>query len=150
MWGLGVQSWWRRAGQRTKLVSDLVSDLDPEAAFRRFIDAFNKEDLPALDDAWTSPFSYVTNGEAQVFARYRDFVNFEGLRASGWARTQVSRAEMLLCDDTSAVIDSTLTRLAADDTEIASGTLVFVLVRDGDGWKLRVGVNLASFSTGKT
>ncbi len=127
-----------------------MGDLGPEAALRQFIDAFNKEDLPALDDAWTSPFSYVTNGEAQVYARYRDFVNFQGLRASGWARTQVSGVEVLLSDDTSAVIDSTLTRLAADDTAIASGKLIFVLVRDGDCWKLRVGVNLASFSTGKT
>jgi hypothetical protein len=127
-----------------------VGDLGPEAALRQFIDAFNKEDLPALDDAWTSPFSYVTNGEAQVYARYRDFVNFAGLRASGWARTQVSRVEVLLGDDTSAVIDSTLTRLAADDTAIASGNLIFVLVRVNDCWKLRVGINLASFSTGKT
>jgi hypothetical protein len=128
----------------------LVSDFGPEAAFRRFIDAFNKEDLSALDDAWTSPLSYVTNGEAQVYARYHDFVNFEGLRTSGWTRTQVSRVKVLLSDDTSAVIDSTLTRLAADDTEIASGKLVFVLVRVNDCWKLRVGVNLASFSTGKS
>jgi hypothetical protein len=50
----------------------LVSDFGSEAAFRRFIDAFNKEDLLALDDAWTSPFSYVTNGEAQVYARFCD------------------------------------------------------------------------------
>jgi hypothetical protein len=108
------------------------------------------KDLAALDDAWTSPFSYVTKGEDEVYARYLDFVKFKGLRAAGWVRTRVSRVEELPCDDTSAVIDSTLTRLAADDTEIASGTLIFVLVRVGDGCKLRVGFNLASFSTGKS
>jgi hypothetical protein len=51
------------------------------------------KDLAALDDAWTSPFSYVTNGEDEVYARYRDFVKFEGLRAAGWVRTRVSRVE---------------------------------------------------------
>jgi hypothetical protein len=57
---------------------------------------------------------------------------------------------VLLSDDTSALIEPTLTRIAADDMGIASGTLVFVLVRVGDRWKLSVGFNLASFSTGKS
>ena len=48
---------------------------DAEHAFRRFIDAFNREDLDALDDAWTSPFAYTSNGEVKTFAKYRDFVN---------------------------------------------------------------------------
>jgi hypothetical protein len=42
-----------------------MSQVSPEAAFRYFIDAFNREDLDALDEAWTSPWS-VTSTASQL------------------------------------------------------------------------------------
>ena len=122
---------------------------DAEHAFRGFIDAFNREDLDALDDAWTSPFAYASNGEVKTFAKYRDFVNFDGLRATGWARTRINQLDVLLDDGATAVINTNLVRLASDGSEIASGNLSFMLVNDHDGWKLRVGMNFANLPTGR-
>jgi len=122
---------------------------DAEHAFRGFIDAFNREDLDALDDAWTSPFAYASNGEVKTFAKYRDFVNFDGLRAAGWAHTHIDSLDVLLDDGTTALISADLCRLASDGTELASGSLSFVLVNHRDGWKLRVGMNFANLPTGR-
>jgi ketosteroid isomerase-like protein len=122
---------------------------DAEHVFRCFIDAFNREDVDALDDAWTSPFAYASNGEVKTFAKYRDFVNFDGLRATGWARTRIDSLDVLLDDGTTALVSADLCRLASDDTELASGSLSFVLVNGRDGWKLRVGMNFANLPTGR-
>ena len=126
-----------------------MSESGPEHTFRRFIDAFNREDLDALDDAWTSPFAYASNGEVKTFAKYRDFVNFDGLRATGWARTRIDSLDVLLDDGTTALISADLCRLASDGTELASGSLSFVLVNGRVGWKLRVGMNFANLPTGR-
>jgi hypothetical protein len=126
-----------------------VSQTSPEVALCEFIDAFNQEDLAALDEAWTSPFAYATNGEVRVFTRYRDFVNFDGLRASGWASTRINPIDVLLHDRATAIAVTNLSRLTSEDTELASGTLAFVLVNSDNEWKLRFGLNFANLPTGR-
>jgi len=126
-----------------------MSQSGPEHAFRCFIDAFNREELAALDDAWTSPFAYATNGEVTTFAAYRDFVNFNGLHATGWARTTINLLDVVLDDGSTAVINTNLSRLTSDGTELASGSLTFVLVHQQHRWKLYFGVNFANLPTGR-
>jgi len=121
----------------------------PETAFRNFIDAFNREDLATLDSSWTSPFAYAVNGEVKTFAKYRDFVNFDGLHATGWARTRIDHLDVLLDDGSTALVSATLSRLTSDGTELASGSLSFLLVNDRDCWKLRIGMNFANLPTGR-
>lgn len=83
------------------------------------------------------------------FAKYRDFVNFDGLRVTGWVRTRIDRLDVLLDDGSTALVNAVLCRLANDGTKLASGSLSFVLVNDRDGWKLRVGMNFANLPTGR-
>jgi hypothetical protein len=72
-----------------------MSQTSSEKAFREFIDAFNREDLAALDEAWTSPFLSNTNVSRIMFATmnendyppptdYLKLLTFDrGLNASG-------------------------------------------------------------------
>jgi ketosteroid isomerase-like protein len=124
-----------------------MKQMNPEAAFREFIDAFNREDLDALDDSWTSPLAYATNSEVRMFTRYRDYVNFDGLRASGWASTRINTIDVLLHDRATAIAVTNLTRLTRKDTELAAGTLAFVLVNSDNEWKLRFGLNFTNLPT---
>jgi hypothetical protein len=94
-------------------------------------------------------FAYATNGEVRVFTRYRDFVNFDGLRASGWACTRINTIDVLLHDRATAIVVTNLSRLTRKDTELASGTLAFVLVNFDNEWKLRFGFNFANLPTGR-
>jgi hypothetical protein len=124
-----------------------VSQTSPEKAFRQFIDAFNREDLDALDEAWTSPFACATNGEVRVFTRYRDFVNFDGLRASSWASNRINTIDVLLHDRASAIAVTNISRLTGKDTEFATGTSAFVLVNSDNESKLRFSFNFANLPT---
>ena len=105
----------------------------PEVTFHRFFEAFNREDLDELDEAWTSPFAYYPNDEMKVFDRYRDFVNFDGGRASGWAGTRINTLEVVLENHGTAVANTNLARLTSDGTELASGHLAFVLGNSNGG-----------------
>jgi hypothetical protein len=98
-----------------------MNQVNPEAAFREFIDAFNREDLDALDDSWTSPLAYATNSEVRMFTRYRDYVNSYGLTASGWASTRINTIDVLLHDRATAIAVTNLTRLMSEDTELSAG-----------------------------
>jgi hypothetical protein len=126
-----------------------MSQVSPEAAFRECIDALNREDLAALDETWTSPFAYATNGEVRVFTRYRDFVNFDGLRASGWACTRINTIDVLLHDRATAIAVTNPSHLTSEDTELASGNLAFVFVNSDNEWKLRFGLNFANLPVGR-
>jgi hypothetical protein len=84
-----------------------------------------------------------------VFTRYRDFVNFDGSRASGWAYTRINTIEVPLHDRATAIAVTNLSRLTSEDTELASGTSAFVLVNSDNEWKLRFGLNFANLQTGR-
>jgi hypothetical protein len=82
-----------------------------------------------------------------MFTRYRDYVNFDGLRASGWASTRINTIDVLLHDRATAIAVTNLTRLTRKDTELAAGTLAFVLVNSDNEWKLRFGLNFTNLPT---
>jgi hypothetical protein len=126
-----------------------MNQTSPEKAFREFIDALNREDLAALDETWTSPFAYATNGEVRVFTRYRDFVNFDGVRTSSWASNRINTIGVLLHDRATAIAVTNPSHLTSEDTELASGNLAFVLVNSDNEWKLRFGFNFANLPTGR-
>ena len=116
---------------------------------RQFCDAFNREDLSTLDELWTSPFVYVMNSETKKYAKYRDFANFEKLRASGWAQTRFDDTQVLIQDTTSAVVNVKLVRLKIDNTELASGNFTVVLTKQSDQWKIRLGINHSNLPVGR-
>ncbi len=125
--------------------------VSPDAieTYRAFIDALNREDLDALDGFWSQPFVYATADEARVYARYREFVDFDGLRDAGWARTRIDSVEVLTHDAATVVLTSQVSRLRIDDSLLAAGKLTFVMAQVDGRWRIQFGLNHSNLSTGR-
>lgn len=122
---------------------------DPIETYRAFIDALNREDLDALDGFWSQPFVYATADEAKVHPRYREFVDFDGLRAAGWARTRIDSVELLTHDGATVVLTSQVSRLRTDDSLLAVGKLTFVMSQVDGRWRIQFGLNHSNLPSGR-
>ena len=49
-----------------------------------YMDHFNNEDMDALNEMLEPPFFFVRGTDRGVYDKYEDFVDFQGLRNSGW------------------------------------------------------------------
>ena len=63
--------------------ADLLTD--PQLVAVQFFEYFNDENLEGLEDTTAQPFTYNINGKVTQYNSIVDAINFDGLRASGWA-----------------------------------------------------------------
>lgn len=52
----------------------------PQEAMVLYIEAFNKEDMQALNHLSSAPWVFVLGGRAKVFTKYTDAIDFPALR----------------------------------------------------------------------
>ena len=108
----------------------------PEGAIDSFISLFNKQQVASLDDSANSPWFTIVDGTTSVFQSYSEMIDFEGLKATGWAYSRTSDVDVIFNDGNTAFVSTFLERLDKSDKVIFDGQITFVLVRKKEDWKL--------------
>ena len=122
----------------------IMSKNTPEETISNYFDAFNSEELAALDRAFHQPFVVLMGDERLVFEKYTDMVDFDIIKASGWSYSAINYTNLLYEDSDTAMIHVNFSRYKEDDSVLTTQDFTYLLVADSVGWKVK-----AAFSSGE-
>ena len=122
----------------------------PIEAVEKYFAYFNDTDKQALNDNSDSPFIFSIGSETSAYEKYGDSVDFEGLKAIGWAYSSINNADLIYKDDSSAMVIVNFSRYNKDDEAISTTAVTYMLVFKDDMWKLKAGFVQGDLSMGKS
>ena len=122
----------------------------PIEAVEKYFAYFNDADKQALNDNSDSPFIFSIGSETSAYDKYGDSVDFEGLKAIGWAYSSINNADLIYKDDSSAMVIVNFSRYNTDDEAISTTAVIYMLVFKDDMWKLKAGFVQGDLSMGKS
>jgi len=116
--------------------------IELEAFYRRYIDAFNRQETDAFVEYFAHPYA-VISGERGLISIANDEAHrnsFErsmvALRGRGWARSGIDSIKAWSLADNLGMIVSDVTRYKADDSVLEKVRACYFVCRIGASWKM--------------
>ena len=132
-----------------KVLSDhYAQQKSPIEAVEKYFDYFNNENKQALNEASDSPFIFSIGNKTTAHEKYSDSVDFDGLKAIGWAYSSINSADLVYKDDASAMVSINFSRYNTNDETISTTDVTYMLVFKDDMWKLKAGFVQGDLSLG--
>jgi hypothetical protein len=112
------------------------------AFFRAYMDAFSREDMDAVTEAFAFPWALITddrglyscNNETDHRRLYGGV--FSEIKARGWVRSEIGRLMAWALADNLGMIVADYTRYKADGSVLEIGRACYTLRRAGKSWKM--------------
>ena len=114
----------------------LENEKTPEKFLQYYFDAFNAQDAKKLDTVFAKPFQRIRNGETVSYTSWREYINFEVVKKTGWKRSVINETEIVYHSDKTAVVRILFSRLDASDNIVAKAEAAMIIVKPGSQWKL--------------
>ena len=114
----------------------LENEKTPEKFLQYYFDAFNAQDAEKLDTVFATPFQRIRNGETVTYKSWREYINFEVVKKTGWKRSVIDETEIVYDSDKTAVVRLLFSRLDASDNIVAKAEAAMIIVKPGSQWKL--------------
>ena len=114
----------------------LENEKTPEKFLQYYFDAFNAQDAKKLDTVFAAPFQRIRNGETVSYNSWREYINFDWIKKTGWKRSVIDETEIVYDSDKTAVVRIIFSRLDASDKIVAKAEAAMVIVKPGSQWKL--------------
>ena len=114
----------------------LENEKTPEKFLQYYFDAFNAQDAEKLDTVFATPFLRIRNGETVSYTSWREYINFEVVKKTGWKRSVIDETEIVYGSDKTAVVRIIFSRLDASDKIVAKAEAAMVVVKPDSQWKL--------------
>ena len=114
----------------------LENEKTPEKFLQYYFDAFNAQDAKKLDTVFATPFQRIRNGETISYTSWREYINFEVVKKTGWKRSVINETEIVYDSDKTAVVRILFSRLDASDNIVAKAEAAMIIVKPGSQWKL--------------
>ena len=114
----------------------LDNEKTPEKFLQYYFDAFNAQDAKKLDTVFAAPFQRIQNGETVSYNSWREYINFDRIKKTGWKRSVIDETEIVYDSDKTAVVRIIFSRLGASDKIVAKAEAAMVIVRPDSQWKL--------------
>ena len=114
----------------------LENEKTPEKFLQYYFDAFNAQDAKKLDTVFAAPFQRIQNGETVSYNSWREYINFDRIKKTGWKRSVIDETEIVYDSDKTAVVRIIFSRLDASDKIVAKAEAAMVIVKPGSQWKL--------------
>ena len=121
--------------------TDLIIE-EIQSSYRRYIDAFNGEDLDELAGFFSFPCGVLSGAHGMsVMKDQAEFVRVFGkmkarLKNEGWARTGIDTTHAWPTASDMALMVVDYTRYRDDATVLIRGRVCYTLRRDGGRWKI--------------
>ena len=122
----------------------------PLEAVESYFAYFNDADKQALNNNSDSPFIFSIGNKTTAHEKYGDSVDFDGLKAIGWAYSSINSADLVYKDDLSAMVAINFSRYNTDDEAISTTDVTYMLVFKDDMWKLKAGFVQGDLSLGNS
>jgi hypothetical protein len=114
----------------------LENEKTPEKFLQYYFDAFNAQDEKKLDTVFARPFQRIRNGETVSYNSWREYINFDVIKKTGWKRSVIDETEIVYDSDKTAVVRIIFSRLDASDKIVAKAEAAMVVVKPDSQWKL--------------
>ena len=114
----------------------LENEKTPEKFLQYYFDAFNAQDAEKLDSIFATPFQRIRNGETVSYTSWREYINFEVVKKTGWKRSVINETEIVYDSDKTAVVRILFSRLDASDNIVAKAEAAMIIVKPDSQWKL--------------
>ena len=114
----------------------LENEKTPEKFLQYYFDAFNAQDAKKLDTVFATPFQRIRNGETISYTSWREYINFEVVKKTGWKRSVINETEIVYDSDKTAVVRILFSRLDASDNIVAKAEAAMIIVKPDSQWKL--------------
>ena len=114
----------------------LENEKTPEKFLQYYFDAFNAQDAKKLDTVFATPFQRIRNGETVSYNSWREYINFDVIKKTGWKRSVIDETEIVYDSDKTAVVRIIFSRLDASDNIVAKAEAAMVVVKPDSQWKL--------------
>ena len=124
-------------------------EVTPTETLYVYMDHFNNEDMDALNEMLEPPFFFVRGTDRGVYDTYEDFVDFQGLRNSGWNYSKIDSTEMIYEDPKTAMINWIFSRYDKDDNVTLTASANYLLMNVDGVWKIKGAFAPTNISTGQ-
>ena len=114
----------------------LENEKTPEKFLQYYFDAFNAQDAKKLDTVFATPFQRIRNGETVSYNSWREYINFDVVKKTGWKRSVIDETEIVYDSDETAVVRIVFSRLDASNKIVAKAEAAMVVVKPDSQWKL--------------
>ena len=114
----------------------LENEKTPEKFLQYYFDAFNAQNAKKLDTVFATPFQRIRNGEIVSYNSWREYINFDVVKKTGWKRSVIDETEIVYDSDKTAVVRIIFSRLDASNKIVAKAEAAMVVVKPDSQWKL--------------
>ena len=102
------------------------------------IKAFNTADYEKLKPYYRFPCSVLVDDEVKIFtADGTPLVDFEKVKASGWAYSKIEKVKVLSASDSRAMVSMTFTRFDKSDEKLLTTTTYLGLTKVDEQWGVK-------------
>ena len=110
---------------------------DPQLVAVQFIQHFNDENLEGLEETTAQPFTYNISGKVTQYESIINAINFDGLRASGWAYSGINNNELLvIVEEKLATVSINFSRYNDQDIAYDTENVIYQLAKVDGVWKI--------------
>ena len=110
---------------------------DPQLVAVQFFDHFNNENLEGLEETTAQPFTYNINGKVTHYNSIGDAINFDGLRASGWAYSGINDNELLvIVEEKLATVSINFSRYNGQGIAYDTENVIYQLAKVEGVWRI--------------
>jgi ketosteroid isomerase-like protein len=143
------RTWWKNTAggkpayeRETNMADANVIVREVEAAYKQYIDVFNREDAAGFVGCYTHPHTMlsgeqglsIVNTEADHHRGYQQIM--KTLHKQEWGRSGIDRMQIWPFSDSLAQLVANVTRYKKDGSVLEKLRACYMLRRDGGGWKI--------------
>jgi len=111
--------------------------MSPEDLMRYYIQVFNDENIPALEDVYAFPHVKVNNGKlTTVENKDTPVIDYIGLKKTPWKYSKLNHVKVLAEGANSALVELNFSQYDKDAKEFLRSTGFYVLTKDKGYWQI--------------
>ena len=114
----------------------LGKEMEPEVFLQYFIEAFNDKNSSVLKTVFNEPLLRVTAGRITSYTRWNDYIDYQKIESTGWARSVINSSSVPFEDNESAVLKMNFSRLDNKDNLIVRSDVTYLLLKVKGAWKI--------------
>ena len=114
----------------------LAKEMEPEVFLQYFIEAFNDKNSSVLKTVFNEPLLRVTAGRITSYTRWNDYIDYQKIESTGWARSVINSSSVPFEDNESAVLKMNFSRLDNKDNLIVRSDVTYLLLKVKGAWKI--------------
>ena len=114
----------------------LAKEMEPEVFLQYFIEAFNDKNSNILKTVFNEPLLRVTAGRITSYTRWNDYIDYQKIESTGWARSVINSSSVPFEDNESAVLKMNFSRLDNKDNLIVRSDVTYLLLKVKGAWKI--------------